>query len=164
MEFSTFASPFPLTREPTDLVELIKETLEPYRQALPPGVTLDLRLAPALPLLPLDRRLMQRTLINLMENALNAVNGGGRISVSLKPRPSDTKAWVELVISDDGVGMDDETRSRIFEPYFSTRATGTGLGLAIVRKAVEEHGGRVSVESETGRGTRVLIELPVGSL
>ncbi len=161
MEFSTFASPSPLTREPTDLAVLIKETLEPYRQALPPGVTLDLRLAPALPLLALDRRLIQRTLINLMENALNAIDGGGRISVSVKSIPSDDEPKLQLVISDDGVGMDDETRSRIFEPYFSTRATGTGLGLAIVRKAVEEHGVRVSVESETGWGTRVLIELPV---
>ncbi len=161
MEFSSFASPFPLSPEPTDLERLLKETLEPYRQAPPPGVSIEIDASPSLPTITVDRRIIQRAVINLVENSLNALNGGGGVSVSLRPSHSDGQDWVEMEISDTGAGIDRETLARIFEPYFSTRAAGTGLGLAIVRKAVEEHGGDISVESETGRGTRVLVKLPV---
>ena len=162
-EFSSFASRFILNPEPTDLGQLVRETLEPYRQAPPPGVRIDIDLAPSLPLVALDRRLIQRTLINLVENSLNAINGGGRVRVSVHPGPSDDGRWVEMEVADDGVGIAPEVRARIFEPYFSTRASGTGLGLAIVRKAVEEHGGDISVESERGQGTRVVVRLPVSA-
>ena len=162
MEFSSFASPFPLSPEPTDMERLLEETLEPYRQAPPPGVSVEIDASPSLPRVTLDRRVIQRTIINLVENSLNALNGGGRILVTLRPSHSDGHDWVEMEISDTGVGIDRETLVRVFEPYFSTRAAGTGLGLTIVRKAVEEHGGDISVESETGKGTRVLIKLPVG--
>ena len=83
--------------------------------------------------------------------------------VSVHPGPSDDGRWVEMEVADDGVGIAPEVRARIFEPYFSTRASGTGLGLAIVRKAVEEHGGNISVESERGQGTRVVVRLPVSA-
>ncbi len=166
MEFSSFASPFPLSPEPTDLEQLLKETLEPYRQAPPPGVSIEIESSPSLPTITLDRRIIQRAIINLVENSLNALsskNGDGRVLVTLRPSHSDGHDWVEMEISDTGVGIDAETLARIFEPYFSTRAAGTGLGLAIVHKAVEEHGGDISVESEVGKGTRVLIKLPVES-
>ena len=166
MEFSSFASPFPLSPEPTDLEQLLKETLEPYRQAPPPGVSVEIEASHSLPTITLDRRIIQRAIINLVENSLNALsskNGDGRVLVTLRPSHSDGHDWVEMEISDTGVGIDAETLARIFEPYFSTRAAGTGLGLAIVHKAVEEHGGDISVESEIGKGTRVLIKLPVKS-
>jgi signal transduction histidine kinase len=164
MEFSSFASPFPLSPEPTDIGRLVQETLQPYRQAPPPGVKVEIDLAPSLPTVTVDRRLIQRTLINLVENSLNAMNGGGRVLVAVHPGQSEGRPCVEMEISDTGVGIDPEIRARIFEPYFSTRAGGTGLGLAIVRKAVEEHGGTISVESETDRGTRVVIKLPVDAV
>jgi nitrogen fixation/metabolism regulation signal transduction histidine kinase len=161
MEFSSFASPFPLSPEPTDMERLVKETLEPYRQAPPPGVSIEIDVSPSLPMVTLDQRVIQRAIINLVENSLNAMNGGGRVLVTLRPSHADGHDWVEMEISDTGSGIDRETLARIFEPYFSTRAAGTGLGLAIVRKAVEEHGGDISVESKIGKGTRVLIRLPV---
>ena len=134
---------------------LVRETLEPYRQAPPPGVALDVDIADSLPRVSLDRRLIRRTLINLVENSLNAIdapNGRGRVSVRVGPDSSSNGNSVELEISDTGMGIDPAVRARIFEPYFSTRASGTGLGLAIVRKAVGEHGGSISVESELGKG------------
>ncbi len=163
-EFSSFASPFPLEPEPTDVGRLVRETLEPYRQAPPPGVAFDVDIADSLPQVSLDRRLIRRTLINLVENSLNAIdapNGRGRVSVKVGPDSSSNGNSVELEISDTGMGIDPAVRARIFEPYFSTRASGTGLGLAIVRKAVEEHGGSISVESELGKGTTVRVRLPV---
>ena len=166
MEFSSFAPQFPLNPQSTDLERLLIETLEPYRQAPPQGVSFEIESSPSLPTIKLDRRTIQRAIINLIENSLNALitkNGDRRILVTLRPSHSEGQDWVEMVISDTGVGIDAETRARIFEPYFSTRAAGTGLGLAIVHKAVEENGGDISVESETGRGTRVLIKLPVNA-
>ena len=165
-EFSSFASPFPLEPEPTDVGRLVRETLEPYRQAPPPGVAFDVDIADSLPRVSLDRRLIRRTLLNLVENSLNAIdapNGRGRVSVRVGPDSSSNGNSVELEISDTGMGIDPAVRARIFEPYFSTRASGTGLGLAIVRKAVEEHGGSISVESELGKGTTVRVRLPVKS-
>ncbi|MGH9461506.1 MAG: ATP-binding protein, partial [Vicinamibacteria bacterium] len=160
-EFSSFASPFPLEPESTDVGSLIRATLAPYRHAPPPGVTIDLDIADELPRISLDRRLIQRTLINLVENSLNAINGSGRVSVRARPDPSRNGNGVELEISDTGMGIDPAVRHRIFEPYFSTRPSGTGLGLAIVRKAVDEHGGSISVESERGKGTKVRVRLPL---
>jgi signal transduction histidine kinase len=161
MEFSTFASPFPLHRQETDLGRLVTSTVEPYRQSPPPGVTVSIEVAPALPPLRLDRRRIQRTLVNLIENAFSALNGDGQVAVTVRPVRVEEREWIELSVADTGVGIAPDAREHIFEPYFSTRAGGTGLGLAIARKAVEEHGGTISLESETGRGTRVFLRLPV---
>lgn len=163
MEFNTFASPSMLERESTDFGRLVDETLGPYRQAPPPGVTVTIDVAPDIPPIVIDRRLIQRTLINVLENAFHAMNGGGQVVVTVSPIQWDGKDWVEVAVSDTGEGIDPELKERIFEPYFSTRVAGTGLGLAIARKAVEEHGGRIFLESELGQGTRVSIRLPVSS-
>src|SRR5262249_34191658 len=72
-------------------------------------------------------------------------------------------AWVVLEIEDTGVGMDEESLARVFEPYFSTKSTGTGLGLPIARRNIELSGGTISVQSEKGRGTTVTIRLPVAA-
>jgi two-component system sensor histidine kinase AtoS len=157
MEFSTFASPGPLALEPTDIASLARETILPYLKSAPSGVRLQVEAAPELPEIMVDRRLVQRTLVNLIENALHALNGGGRIEVEISRRG----AYVALTVRDDGVGIEPEVRARVFEPYFSTRAAGTGLGLAIARKVVEDHGGTITLESARGKGTEVTIQLPV---
>ena len=72
-----------------------------------------------------------------------------------------TKNYARITISDRGKGMDEATRERIFEPFFSTKKRGTGLGLAIVKQIVEHHGGRISVASEVGNGSKFIIDLPL---
>ncbi len=161
MEFSTFASPEPLKREPTDLNALLRDTVAPYERTPPNGVAVSLEIDDTLPTISADRRLLERTLINLMENALHALNGGGQLDVRGSRTSSNGTDWVQVSVSDDGVGIEPELRERIFEPYFSTRASGTGLGLAIARKVVEEHGGTIVLESEVGKGTTVSLRLPV---
>jgi two-component system nitrogen regulation sensor histidine kinase NtrY len=164
MEFSTFANPAPIELEPTDFGLLVRETVEPYRQAPPSGVTVDLTVDATIPKVLVDKRLIQRTLVNLIENAFHALNGEGRVSVVARPVESQEKHWVEVAVSDSGEGIDPDLHERIFEPYFSTRAGGTGLGLAIARKTVEEHGGTITLESEPGQGTLVRVRLPLESV
>jgi nitrogen fixation/metabolism regulation signal transduction histidine kinase len=157
MEFSTFASPGPLALEPTDIASLVRDTVAPYFKSAPSGIRLEVDAERGLPEVMVDRRLVQRTLVNLLENALHALNGGGRIDVQVSRKG----AFVALTVRDDGVGIEPEMRARVFEPYFSTRAAGTGLGLAIARKAVEDHGGTIALESAPGEGTEVTIQLPI---
>jgi two-component system, NtrC family, nitrogen regulation sensor histidine kinase NtrY len=101
---------------------------------------------------------LREVLVNLLENARDALDEGGRIEVSGARSPDG--GWVDLVIEDTGEGIPPETLPRIFEPHFSTRTSGTGLGLAIVRRMVESWGGEVSAESRVGVGTRIRLRLP----
>ena len=161
LEFSTFASPKPLARQPTDLGRLLSDTLAPYRRSVPPGVSLELQVGPALPEVDVDRKLMERTVVNLVENALQALTGrGGEVVVRAGALELNGHKEVEVTVTDNGAGIDPDALEHVFEPYFSTRAAGTGLGLAIARKTVEEHGGAISLESETGKGTVVRLRLP----
>lgn len=161
MEFSTFASPGPLALEPTDIASLVRDTVAPYLKSAPSGIRLLVEAEPELPEVRVDRRLIQRTLVNLIENALHALNGSGRIGVHVLRIRRAGAPFVEITVRDDGVGIDPEVKARVFEPYFSTRAAGTGLGLAIARKVVEDHGGTITLESAPGEGTEVTILLPV---
>ncbi|MBI3932349.1 MAG: HAMP domain-containing protein [Acidobacteria bacterium] len=156
-EFSAFARP-PATRlEPQDLQELVSVVVRPYGTALPPGVRLVLE-APDVPQVNADRRLLERAVVNLVENALQAVGERGTITVRLQA--GDDR--VEVVVEDDGPGVDAEARARVFEPFFSTKTAGSGLGLALVKKIAEDHGGGVALDSGPG-GTRATLWLPAAS-
>ncbi len=160
MEFSTFASPEPLKREPTDIEALVREAITPYVTTPPDGVTVELEIASTLPQLEVDARLLKRTILNLVENALHALNGEGDVAIHVTSRRMNGNGFVEIIVTDTGVGVESELRERIFEPYFSTRAAGTGLGLAIAKKVVEDHGGTITLESQRGQGTSVRMLLP----
>jgi signal transduction histidine kinase len=123
-------------------------------------VTVEIEMIPDIPSVSVDKRLMQRTLVNLVENALHALNGHGLVAISVQPIEKDGRNWVEVAVADNGEGIEPELQEHIFEPYFSTRASGTGLGLAIARKVVEDHGGTIALESTPGHGTKVFFRLP----
>jgi signal transduction histidine kinase len=161
-EFSSFASSPIAHPEITALPELIESVVEPYRAGLSGRVEIEVRATPDLPAVSVDRTLFARALTNVIENALHAMPGGGRLMLSSRPAPDGhpTPTHVTVSVSDTGVGMDQEDLARIFEPYFSTRATGTGLGLTIAKRNVELNGGTIGVSSERGKGTTVAITLP----
>ncbi len=156
-EFSSFASvpePRPVA---TNLADLVSEVVEPYRSGLAGRVLIEMHLPP-LPPLRIDRMLIGRALTNVIENALHAMPGGGTLTIDAALAP-DHRA--QLRVTDTGVGMDAQAIGKIFEPYFSTKAIGTGLGLTIAKRNVEANGGIISVTSESGRGTSVIMTLPL---
>ena len=119
--------------------------------------------APAeLPIVTIDRTLFARALTNVIENALHAMPGTGRLTiVARRAQSASGQRSVIVEITDTGVGMDQDALNRIFEPYFSTKATGTGLGLTIAKRNIELNGGTIDVSSQRGVGTTVTMTLPL---
>lgn len=156
-EFSSFAR-LPQTRlEPGDLNATTMEAVSLFRAA---HESLDfvLELEEDISPVALDRAAMKRVLVNLFDNAVAAMNGGGRILVSTA-RGKDGLG-TRLVVADEGCGLSAEVAERLFEPYNSTKEGGTGLGLAIVQRIVSEHGAIVRLSDNAPRGTRVTIDFP----
>ncbi|HEX2252478.1 MAG TPA: ATP-binding protein, partial [Thermoanaerobaculia bacterium] len=168
-EFSTYSRIPRIERQPGDLVAAMRELVEPYRAAPPAGVTVELE-APEDPLpARFDRRLLARAVRNLLENALRASAGGGRVTLRLEHRPGVAEAdrpsgggaaEARIVVLDAGPGVEPALLPRIFDPYFSTHDTGTGLGLPIARRIVEEHGGSIVARNHPAGGMEVAIVLP----
>ncbi len=160
-EFSSFGSAPTPRPEPTRLPELLEEVVAPYRMGLADRIAISVEAPADLPAVTIDRTLFARALINVIENAVHAMPGKGRLSVESRAPAAGTRPVVTVRVTDTGVGMDQESVARIFEPYFSTRASGTGLGLTIAKRNVELIGGTIAVESERGVGTTVTLTLPV---
>jgi two-component system nitrogen regulation sensor histidine kinase NtrY len=159
-DFSAYSRLPDLHREPTDLAALVRATAAPYRSSPPPGIRVEEALAPV-PSVLVDARVLRRALVNLIENALQAMDGGGTLGLALASEATPQGEVARIDVTDTGEGMSPETAARIFEPYFSTRDTGVGLGLAIARRAVEEHGGTITAESALGKGTCMTVRLPL---
>ena len=150
---------------------MVEEELNPWLEkvldqtAIPEQVAMIRELSPGLLMVRFDKEKMRRVVINLVENALQAViarqerlkKEDDPYQPQMKVSTSITDNGVCVEVEDNGSGMDDETARRAFEPLFTTRARGTGLGLAIVKKIVDEHGGRVELSSEPDRGTKVIV-------
>jgi two-component system cell cycle sensor histidine kinase/response regulator CckA len=107
-----------------------------------------------------NQALLEQVLLNLCTNARQAMPSGGMLRISARAAPGG-QGLCELTVSDSGAGMDEPTRSRVFEPFFTTRPAGTGLGMSVVRGVVEDHSGSIIVESALGAGTTVRITLPL---
>jgi nitrogen fixation/metabolism regulation signal transduction histidine kinase len=159
-EFSSFASAPTPHLAPTRLDELLEEVVQSYRAGLAGRIAIDVRAAPDLPPVMIDRTIFARALTNLVENALHAMPGEGRLTITSRQSTADNSRSVVVEVTDSGVGMEPEAAARIFEPYFSTKATGTGLGLTIAKRNVELNGGTIGVRSDKGVGTTVTIALP----
>jgi signal transduction histidine kinase len=155
-----FARPRPPQRIPTDLNALAQSTLQLLRfRAQEAGIWISEEYGD-LPSLEMDPDAFKQVLLNLLNNAVQAMPRGGQLRVST--RIVDDR--VGIVVADSGVGMDTQTRSRIFKPFFSTRAGaggGTGLGLSVSLQIVEGHGGSIEVESEPGQGSVFTVWLPL---
>ncbi len=152
-----FTRPPVPSKQEVDLNEIIKEVDELMQeQAQSQGVTLQERLDPHLPALQADPNQMKQVLLNLVKNALEAVDSGGRVTLS--SGTEDRQVW--FAVEDNGGGMPPEVLEKIFNPFFTTKEKGTGLGLAVIHKIVADHHGEVSVNSRPDQGTTIRVNLP----
>ncbi len=162
-EFSQF-SRLPHARlEPSDLNEVVRQAVKLYEDRLE-ATRLDVLLAHTLPHALLDPEQLRRVLVNLIDNALEALpddaaDAERRVTIATGHDPARGLLLVE--VADTGHGISRHDTQRLFQPYFSTRGRGTGLGLAIVQRIVSDHGGRIRAESNHPRGARFIVELPV---
>jgi two-component system nitrogen regulation sensor histidine kinase NtrY len=149
---------------PGDLNELAAETLAPFREAHA-TVEFHQALAPDLPSIAIDREALKRAIFNLLDNAVAAavsVNHNGiPARVELRTSIDRDSGVVTLEVLDNGPGIEPRNRTRIFEPYFSTKRGGTGLGLAIVSSIVTDHHGFIRVRDNPPRGSSFVVEFPV---
>jgi two-component system nitrogen regulation sensor histidine kinase NtrY len=155
-EFSRFARmPRPQPSR-VDLGRLVEETVPLYR-GLKPGIEVTAEVGPGTEELMADPEQLKRALINLLDNALEATDAPGRVTV----RASSTDGHAELAVADTGRGIPDSAKDKLFLPYYSTKGRGTGLGLAIVHRIVSDHRGTIRVEDNRPHGTVFTVELPL---
>ncbi len=145
---------------PDDLNRIVGEVVALYRPAHP-EIRFHVDLDPGLPAVYVDAEQMRRVCVNLLDNAVAAVDGVEEPAVAVRTGFDPARGTAVLEVADNGPGLSPEARSRLFEPYFSTKEGGTGLGLAIVKSVVAEHKGTVRAEDHRPRGTRFLVEIPV---
>ncbi|MFQ5589921.1 MAG: PAS domain S-box protein [Phycisphaerae bacterium] len=160
--------------QPTDLNDALDEVATLVRSAIGKRHELVLKLADRLPRISADRSQIEQIVLNLCINAMQAQPAGGVVSVSTRvanmtkqralrclPHEPTPGRYVELVVSDTGLGMDEATVARIFDPFFTTKPEGHGLGLAVVRGILRQHNAFVRVDSKLGKGTKFHILFPI---
>jgi signal transduction histidine kinase len=160
-DFLRFARVQALRTVPADLnvvIEEMRDFCEP--QAMAQGIVVRTQYDPELPRVGVDVELFRQALLNLILNAEHAMPNGGELILTTRREPS--AAVVE--VTDTGVGMAEDVRTRVFDAFYSTRPGGSGLGLPTTRKIIESHGGTIEVQSEPARGTRFTIRLPLPPL
>jgi two-component system nitrogen regulation sensor histidine kinase NtrY len=156
-EFSQFARmPAPRTMA-TDMHALLDDVLALYR-GLFTDVELRRHYGPDVPRVAVDAEQIRRVMINLIDNALEAMDHKGTIEICTQHDPANN--LVRVIVADDGPGIPADERDKLFLPYYSTKKRGSGLGLAIVRRIVVEHGGSIDVTDNSPHGTRFAVELP----
>ncbi len=157
-EFSRFARMPVLAPKPTDVRPLVDGVVALYRESHP-GIALATRHPEDLPLLEVDPDHIKRAVLNLVDNAVEAVGDAGEVVVETVHVPEAGHA--QIIVTDTGAGISAEDKEKLFLPHFSTKAAGMGLGLPIVWEIVTEHGGTIRVEDHEPRGSRFIIEVPV---
>jgi two-component system nitrogen regulation sensor histidine kinase NtrY len=158
-EFSNFARMPASNPVPNDLNAIISEALILYQEGHK-DIEFSLQKDPNLPVINLDREQMKRVVINLLDNAIDAMDGSGTIAIETSYNPNLQMAT--FIIADSGCGIAADDKPKLFEPYFSTKKSGTGLGLAIVATVISDHNGYIRVKDNSPRGTRFIVELPTG--
>lgn len=157
----SYARPVAPRGDPVELSELVRDCLgAATRHRIPDDIEVELELeGPAM--VHCDRDLLARALTNVVDNALQAMPGGGTLTIRSLAAELDGRPAVSLEVRDTGEGMDTLVRSKARDPFFTTRPAGTGLGLAIVERVIRAHGGELRIESRYGSGTAVQVLVPV---
>lgn len=158
-QFLRFAKPVAPLFEKTEVVSIFEEILQLLRpQVEKQRIEVEKDFQP-LPVILMDREQMKQAMLNLLLNAIQAMPGGGRLTMS--GRNSEDGQWICLTIQDSGVGITADHIDRLFDPFFSTKEGGVGLGLSIAHRIIDQHQGKVEVESNPGEGTRFTVWLPI---
>ena len=159
-EFSSFARLPAIDPVPTDLNKLVTDTVAMYEGRR--SIVFETDLARDLPTTDLDREQIKRVILNLVDNAMTAIDeaGGEPRRIRVSTRFEREVGTVRLEVADTGCGIRPEDQPRLFEPYYSTKPRGSGLGLAIVSRIVSDHSGYIRVRANQPRGTRFIVELP----
>ena len=157
-EFSNFAR-MPATNPlPNDLSKVIRESTSLFKE-LQKNVSFEFIEKDKIPLCNIDKDQMKRAIVNILDNAVDAIESEGKITIETSYDKIFQIAKIE--IADTGCGIPQEEKSKLFEPYFSTKKSGTGLGLSIVGTIIADHNGYIRVRDNYPKGTRFIIELPV---
>lgn len=156
-EFSRFGQMPAMHKTPASLADIVNEVVNLYRNYK--GILITVSLPDDMPPVELDGEQFRRVLINIFDNAIQALTNSGRIDVSVGFEESLNRSYIE--IADNGPGIRDEDKEKLFLPYFSTKKTGTGLGLAIANRIIKEHGGFIRVRDNEPEGTVFTIEIPI---
>lgn len=161
----SLAAPEPEVVGPTDIREPIVETLSLLRaQFEQTRTTVRRELGTSSLLVAVDPTQIKQLLLNLFLNAVEAMGHGGRLEIQTGSKLVHGQSWIHVTVSDTGPGVPDSIRSKIFEPFFSTKARGSGLGLAICRSITDAHKGTIAVQpGEDGEGTTVIVTFPAAS-
>lgn len=157
-ELSSFVRPKQLMLVATDINSIIEKELALVADKIKQkNIEIIRQFQPNLPSLTADQHELSKAFINFLINAIDASNDSGKIEISTLE--NNNKAVITFV--DFGKGMNRETLARLFEPFFTTKATGTGLGMSIAKRVIEMHEGNLTVKSNLGEGTKVIVELPI---
>ena len=160
-QFLRFAKPASPLLEKADLIPIFEETLQLLRPQIEKGRISVLKEFESLPPATIDKEQMKQVILNLLMNAIQAMPRAGRLGLS--GRVSRDGHWVELTIQDSGIGIPPEDMDKLFDPFFSTKEGGIGLGLSIAHRIIDQHHGKIEVESNSGKGTRFTLSLPISS-
>jgi two-component system nitrogen regulation sensor histidine kinase NtrY len=156
-EFSKFGKMPAIHKTATAISAVINEVADLYKDFK--GVGIDVSAPDSPPLVQLDGEQFKRVLINMFDNAIQAMNNSGRIEVKVGFDTVSNKTYIE--VSDNGPGITDEDKEKLFLPYFSTKKDGTGLGLAIASRIIKEHNGHIGVKDNKPKGTVFTIVIPI---
>ncbi|MBU4209012.1 MAG: GHKL domain-containing protein [Proteobacteria bacterium] len=156
-EFSAFAR-FPTANpKPCELPPIIEESVALYKESYQ-NINFKVIISDKIPRINLDRQQIKQAMINLVDNAIVAIKNQGNIIITLTHDP--ILKMVRIEVADDGAGVSDEDKTRLFEPYISTKKAGMGLGLTIVSTIIADHNGMIRIQDNQPRGAKIVIELP----
>jgi signal transduction histidine kinase len=158
-QFLRFARPAPPLFAKVELLSIFEETLQLLRPQIEKHRIVVQKEFQPLPPILMDREQMKQAILNLLLNAVQAMPTGGRLA--LKGHVPEGNRWVQLSIQDSGVGIPAEDINKLFDPFFSTKEGGVGLGLSITHRIIDQHDGKIEVESAPGKGTLFTVWLPV---
>ncbi len=160
-----FARPYVLVKKPIAVEAFISGAVDAATQTLPASTPVKVvtRFDRELPPFPVDAHLLRQALINLVVNGAQAMPRGGLVSVTARVEPRGGLPWLVIEVKDEGLGLTSRATEKIFQPFFTTKATGTGLGLAVVKRIVDSHGGEVSAQANPDKGTTFVVRLPGGT-